>query len=216
MDINSLTTSTLPSITAAGLNNSSNPVDAASIVPVVATPPDPTTIPIEPPHGSPRPPVGQLLPDVAAAEDPSSPMKVNTPPPSTPSPTQIQPQPVPLDAYPDQESETTNQANVAVNGHQYQNGVPVSLDHAVDQSDTDMFDQESAKPEADDDMIMDDNHIQNSTNGIAHPEQIANGSYSALPNNVESPSHATEEYDDGPPPAKRQKLESVRNTVTVM
>jgi hypothetical protein len=212
MDINSLTTSTLPNINAAGLNNSSNPVDAASIVPVVATPPDPATIPIEPPHGSPRPPVGQLLPDVAAAEDPSSPMKVNTPPPSTPSPAQIQPQPVPQDAFPDQESESTNQVNTTVNGHehQYQNGLPVSLDHTVDQTDTDMFDQESAKPEVDDDMMMEDSH----TNGIAHPEQIANGNYS-LSNDVESPSHATEEYDDGPPPAKRQKLESVRNIVTI-
>lgn len=61
-------------------------MDATSLRPVAATPPDPDSIPIAPPKGSPRPPTGQLLPDVAAAEDPSSPNKLQTPPPSTPSP----------------------------------------------------------------------------------------------------------------------------------
>ncbi|KZT74817.1 Bromodomain-containing protein [Daedalea quercina L-15889] len=43
-------------------------VEDASVLPQAGSPPDPATIPVEPPHGTPPPPPGELLEDVRMAE----------------------------------------------------------------------------------------------------------------------------------------------------
>lgn len=184
-------------------------VDAASIVPVIATPPDANSIPVEPPHGSPRPPVGQLLPDVAASEEASVPMVMNTPPPSTPSPV-AQPAPVPADAYP---SSTEIQQDPYVppvsdasfpNPDAYPEPEHEEHEHRPDAPfEQPVFDDTPFKTETDGDIMMD---------GVDHPMN-GNGIHSSphlmYPNSPLSLSaHVYGQDDiDGPPPAKRQKLE---------
>ncbi|KAH7104698.1 Bromodomain-containing protein [Auriculariales sp. MPI-PUGE-AT-0066] len=56
------------------------PAPDPSIVAVIATPPDPDSIPIHPPHGTPPPPTGELLPEVEMAEAaPPAPASVSEP-----------------------------------------------------------------------------------------------------------------------------------------
>ncbi|KAL0950884.1 hypothetical protein HGRIS_007643 [Hohenbuehelia grisea] len=45
------------------------PTENASVVPQVGTPMDPASIPVDPPHGTPPPPPGELLEDVRMAEE---------------------------------------------------------------------------------------------------------------------------------------------------
>lgn len=217
MESSSLTFSNLPETVIPP-----NPVETASIVPAVATPPDPTSIPIEPPHGSPRPLIGQLMPDVAAAEDPNqqlqSPMKVNTPPPSTPSPA-----PVPAQAEPTESFSEVDQS-ISSNGvgHGYgQDLLPASseLDLGFGHQDDSMFGDDTFRTEADGDAIMHGDHLDDvkhdalegdlgDLNHMANdPNQLL---YESSPqNDFGAPSFNEQDSMDGPPPAKRQKVDSV-------
>ena len=205
-----------------------NPVEAASIVPAMATPPDPASIPIAPPHGSPRPPLGQLLPDVAAAEDNTtqlqSPMKVNTPPPSTPSPVAI-PQQAPAESF--SSMEQPSHANGIDSGYG-QSVLPADadLDLGFPQPDDSMFGDDTFRTEADGDTIMDEHQLENAKHDLlGNGESAVNGqaknhndsiedSTQALyqqhsPTDFTSPTYNEQESFDGPPPAKRQKVDSV-------
>jgi hypothetical protein len=208
-----------------------NPVETASIVPAVATPPDPTSIPIEPPHGSPRPPIGQLMPDVAAVEDPNqqmqSPMKVNTPPPSTPSPAPATAQPEPTESFTEA---TEAEQHLPSNGvdHGYtQDLLPPSseLDLGFSHQDDSMFGDDTFKTEVDGDTIMHEDHLDDvkhdalEDGGLVDPNSMANDPnqllYQSSPqNDFGAPSFNEPESLDGPPPAKRQKVDSVSKHVS--
>lgn len=203
MESNSLTTIITPS----------NSIDAASIVPVVAATPDPNSIPIEPPKGSPPPPTGQLMPDVAVAEDLSSPMKVTTPPPETPSPAQVLEQPTPAEAPQDPDQTITEQKPLPASldaSLQEDAAGQQGLDLAFAQPDNSMFGADTSfKTEGDGDAVMHD-HQQTQDgmgNGI-HTEDSPHVVYPQSPNGLAAQSHSQDDFLEGPP-AKRQKLDSV-------
>jgi hypothetical protein len=203
MESSSLTTTTLTPATE---------IDAASIVPVVAQTPDPSSIPIAPPHGSPPPPPGQLLPDVAAAEEISSPMKVNTPPPETPSPAQMTEQPIAeqptpaADVYPNPNQDLDPDQTLTQAAPEAVYGEP-ALDLAFTQPNEPVF-----KTERDGDIIMQDHQESHAPNGVKEENGIhtEDSPHVIYPNSPGAFAVGQEDdYYDGPPPAKRQKLESV-------
>jgi hypothetical protein len=224
METSSLTLSNLPEqVTPQPLGN---PVETASIVPAVATPPDPTSIPIEPPHGSPRPPIGQLMPDVAAVEDPNqqmqSPMKVNTPPPSTPSPTPGAAQPEPTESF--NEADQHIPSNGVDHGYGQDLLPPSSeLDLGFGHQNDSMFGDDTFRTEADGDAIMHGGHLDDAKHdalegALVDPDNMANDPnqllYQSSPqNDFGAPSFNEQESLDGPPPAKRQKVDSVSKHV---
>ncbi|KAG8830786.1 hypothetical protein FRC17_004244 [Serendipita sp. 399] len=192
----------------------SDPVDAASTIPVVATPPDPASIPIEAPHGSPRPPIGELLPDVAAAEDVSSPNKTTTPPPLTPSPPATTT--IPMEAEtpihglgafgsPQAEPPTPSIEQSVFPGP---NGVGDISTHEMEHPTTEdpIFDDEDMyKAEPDFDIVMNEgDHLGHDST----TSPIGNGDY--IQDLSQIPYGASAEQDDhlDGPPLKRQKLDS--------
>jgi hypothetical protein len=211
MESSSLTTTLTPA----------TEIDAASIVPVVAQTPDPSSIPIAPPHGSPPPPPGQLLPDVAAAEEISSPMKVNTPPPETPSPAQMTEQPIAIveqptpaaEVYPDPDlDQTLTQAAPEPAYGQQMVGEP-ALDLAFTQPNEPVFgDNLTFKTEGDGDIVMQDHRENHAPNGVKEENGVHTEAspHVVYPNSPDAFAVGQQDdFYDGPPPAKRQKLESV-------
>jgi len=213
-----LTVSNLSETTPTG-----NSVGSASVVPAVATPPDPTSIPIQPPRGSPRPPVGQLMPDVAAAEDPSqlqSPMKVNTPPPSTPSPVPILAKEEPAESF--TESDQHAPASAVDPGYG-QDLIPPSgeLEMGFGHQEDSMFGDDTFRTEADGDAIMHGDQLDTKhdepegdmdTNNMAgDPNHLLY--QNSPPNDFGSSTFNEQDSLDGPPPAKRQKVDSVSSHV---
>jgi hypothetical protein len=168
------------------------------------------------------------MPDVAATEDPNqqlqSPMKVNTPPPSTPSPA-----PVPVQAEPTESFSEVDQ-HIASNGvdHGYgQDLLPSSseLDLGFGHQDDTMFGDDTFKTEVDGDAIMHGDHLDDAKHDILggdldDPNHMVNDPnhllYESSPqNDFGATSFNEQESLDGPPPAKRQKVDSVSNTSTV-
>ncbi|KAG8834592.1 hypothetical protein FS842_000951 [Serendipita sp. 407] len=207
----SITPSTLPLV-------HSDSVDAASIMPVVATPPDPASIPVEAPNGSPKPPIGELMPDVAAAEAVSSPNKTTTPPPLTPSPPATTA--IPMEAEtpnhvlnglgsPQAEPPTPSIEHHATTLFPGPNDTENVLSHDMDghhtTEDPIFGDEEMYKAEPDFDIVMNEgSHLGHDST----TSPIGNGDYIQDPSHI--PYGTSAEHDDhlDGPPLKRQKLDS--------
>ena len=224
---------TTPSATAADGATASAALEEASHVAVLSTPPDLATIPIEPPHGSPPPPPGELLPDVAAAEEvasaPTADPSVFTPPPVTPTPPTD-----PEDIRPmDEDSPRRPEPSTEVLSATPQPGTDLTLSHVplgatphhIDE-DADVKMEEDVKADAEQQTqapleIRQENGYLNGITPAATLELISeqpvypiNGSNgfikSPSPGAALYPSSSYSALDheaDGPPPAKRQKLE---------
>jgi hypothetical protein len=211
--------------------------EEASHVPALATPPDPATIPVDPPHGSPRPPPGQLLPDVAAAEEvasvpPTAAPSVFTPPPVTPTPPtdpeDIRPMDEDAPKHPEPSTEVLS-ATPQAGSDLTLTHVPLgATPHRIDEEDADMKMEEDVKPDAEQQRqalseIKQENGYSNGITPAATLELVSvseqpllslNGSNgyvkSPSPSAVLYPSSSYSALDhdaDGPPPAKRQRLE---------
>lgn len=185
----------LPAAPTSFLESLPTSVAAASNVAIASTPIDPNSIPIKVPHGTPPPPIGQLLPEVAAAEQ--SPMKVSTPPPSTPSPPAVIPATLePTSTVSDMALPDVVKPEVAT----VEPELGLSLDAATGSpfADATYFDDEMFKADGDGDILM------NSETGLPVVGASPHVAYQHSPI-----SFAYSHDEDGPPPAKRQKLDSV-------
>lgn len=199
-------------------------VDAASHVPTVATPPDPSSIPIHAPHGTPPPPPGTLLPEVAAAEDMSAPPtavpSVFTPPPATPTPpTDPEPDPHAMDEDPAQPSPEIRSATPQPDTDLTASHAPLGADPLFGNPEDDVamaVEAPLGTPPVDDAPLTLDASLDATPNASLLNGNAPNGNgfHSAHPNGngVASPAFQStfayqEDDGDQPPPAKRQKLE---------
>jgi len=145
-------------------------------------------------------------------------MKVNTPPPETPSPAQMTEQPIveqptpAADVYSDPDQMLTQATPEAAPYGQQMVGEP-ALDLALTQPNEPVFaDNLAFKTEGDGDIVMQDHQESHAPNGVdeengVHTEDSPHVLYPNSPGAFDVGQQ--DDYYDGPPPAKRQKLDSV-------